>query len=171
MNSTFIPTSVKNVVPLMNNHRHCRINKGAARNCTKYPDHVQLDRIDLQVEVVPVPLSELNQMPNGESSAQIRERVIKARAIQEERFKDIKGVYCNAQMSAKQIQQFAKLDYEGENMLANAMNRLGLSARAYERILKMARTIADIEGSVNICGPHIREAISYRNLDRSTWGE
>jgi len=130
-----------------------------------------LDRMDLQVEVTPVSLADLSRMPKGESSAQIRERVIRARQLQEERFRNIKGMHCNAQMSARLLSQFAVLDEESGQVLTQAMNRLGLSARAYERILKMARTIADLDASPTILGPHVREAIGYRNLDRDSWGE
>ena len=152
------------------NH-HCDCTPGQIKRYMSRVSGPFLDRMDLQIEVTPVPLKDLTQMPQGESSAQIRERVIAARSIQSERFKDNKGIYCNAQMSARMIQQYAKLDENSERLLAVAMTRLGLSARAYERILKMARTIADLEASPSIQGHHIREAISYRNLDRSTWGE
>lgn len=150
-----------------------------ACNCT--PGQIQrymgrisgplLDRIDLQVEVTPVPLADLSQAPKGESSATIRERVVRAREIQTRRFADVKGVHCNAQMSARQIEQFARPDTAGTSRLEMAMKNLDLSARAYERILKVARTIADLAGEEQISATHIAEAVSYRNLDRGTWGE
>ncbi len=128
-----------------------------------------LDRIDIQVEIVPVPFNELTSHKEEEHSAQIRERVLRARKVQAERFAGVNGVYCNAQMSGKQIRHFCAIDAECNTLLQNAMQRLGLSARAYDRILKVARTIADLEGSQDIQVSHIAEAISYRNLDRDNW--
>ncbi|MEG1580281.1 MAG: YifB family Mg chelatase-like AAA ATPase [Bacteroidaceae bacterium] len=130
-----------------------------------------LDRIDLQIEVTPVPFDDLSKASTGETSNVIRERVIKARRIQEVRFKDISGVHCNAQMSNRQLQRFAHPDEKGADLLHLAMKRLDLSARAYERILKVARTIADLDASLDIQSQHLSEAIGYRNLDRGTWGE
>ena len=129
-----------------------------------------LDRIDIQVEIVPVPFEKMAEQKTGESSASIRQRVIKARKIQEERFANHPGIYCNAQMESKLLQQYAVLDSQGLNLLRNAMMRLNLSARAYDRILKVSRTIADLEGSSSIQPHHLAEAISYRNLDRDNWG-
>lgn len=129
-----------------------------------------LDRIDLQVEVTPVPVAALAEAPEGEESAAIRERVIAARARQAARFFDSPGIHCNAQMQARHLQQFVHIDHEANHTLQLAMQRLNLSARAYERILKVALTIADLEGVDTIDLRHIAEAISYRNLDRSTWG-
>ena len=130
-----------------------------------------LDRIDIHCEVAVVPFNELSQMHPGESSAVIRQRVIKARQIQEQRYKDHKGIYCNAQMSERLIHQFAEPDVASLDMLRMAMERLKLSARAYSRILKVARTIADLEGSEKVQSHHIAEAIGYRNLDRGDWAE
>ena len=130
-----------------------------------------LDRIDIQCEIAPVPFKDLSKAAPGETSGQIRERVIKARAIQTERFNEVKGVHCNAQMSERLIRQYAQPDSEGLNILRIAMERLKLSARAYNRILKVARTIADLEGSEQILSSHIAEAIGYRNLDRGDWAE
>ena len=129
-----------------------------------------LDRIDLQIEIVPVPFEKISDAREGESSAAIRERVIAARKIQEERYKGEEGVYCNAQMSPKLIKKFAAIDTQSLAMLKMAMERFNLSARAYDRILKVARTIADLEASENIQSHHIAEAIGYRNLDRENWG-
>ena len=128
-----------------------------------------LDRIDIHIEIVPVPFEKLAELKTAESSEAIRQRVIKARNIQQIRFKDIPGIHCNAQMSSKMLQQYAVLNQEGQNLLKQAMQRMNLSARAYDRILKVSRTIADIDGSPNIEIPHIAEAINYRNLDREGW--
>ena len=129
-----------------------------------------LDRIDIQIEIVPVPFEKMAEQKQAESSAIIRERVIKARKKQEERFADHPGIYCNAQMESKLLHQYANPDEKGLNLLRTAMTRLNLSARAYDRILKVARTIADLEGSETIQSNHLAEAISYRNLDREGWG-
>ncbi len=130
-----------------------------------------MDRIDLQVEVESVPFDDMAKAPKGEPSSVIRERVIKARQIQEQRYADVKGVHCNAQMTSSLLQKYAALDAPSMERLRMAMNKLNLSARAYDRILKVARTIADLEGSVNIQFHHIAEAIGYRNLDREGWIE
>ena len=130
-----------------------------------------LDSIDIQCEIQAVPFAQLSRMEPGESSATIRERVIKARAIQEERFKGHKGIHCNAQMTEKMLHQFAEPDAASLEMLRLAMERLKLSARAYSRILKVARTIADLEGTEKVQSHHIAEAIGYRNLDRGDWAE
>ena len=130
-----------------------------------------MDRIDIHCEVQAVPFAQLSQMLPGEPSAAIRERVIKARQIQEERYKAFKGIYCNAQMTEKMIHQFAEPDTQSLDMLRRAMERLSLSARAYNRILKVARTIADLEGQAQIQSYHIAEAIGYRSLDRGDWAE
>ena len=128
-----------------------------------------LDRIDLHVEVTPVPFSELHKSQNNETSKQIRERVIKARQIQTLRYKNTDGIYCNAQMRSKDLRLYCYLNEAGSTLLKTAMERLGLSARAYDRILKVARTIADLDNSQNIETNHIAEAIQYRSLDRDGW--
>ena len=130
-----------------------------------------LDRIDLQIEILPLSFEEVSRTGVAESSASIRERVIKARQIQEERFREEPGVHCNAQMTPALLRQYCQLDEKALNMIQRAMTRLDLSARAYDRILKVARTIADYDGESNISSTHIAEAISYRNLDRSSWGQ
>lgn len=128
-----------------------------------------LDRIDIHVEVVPVPFDKLADAPLAESSAAVRERVINARKIQEERFIEWKDIHCNAQMTTKLIRKFCQLDDAGNVLLKNAMERLGLSARAYDRILKVSRTIADLDRSESIKPEHVAEAIQYRSLDRDSW--
>ncbi len=149
------------------------------RECVCSPSAVQkyvnrisgplLDRIDLHVEVVPVPFEKLAKAPPAEKSADIRKRVIAAREIQLARFAN-SSIYCNAQMSAQQLQQYCVLNEESIAQLRAAMQRLSLSARAYDRILKVSRTIADLEGSKDIQVPHIIEAIQYRSLDKESWG-
>lgn len=128
-----------------------------------------LDRIDLHVEVTPVAFSELSNSKNGENSATIRERVIAARAIQTERYKAQTGIYSNAQMSSKKLREICAIDSIGETLLKRAMEKLNLSARAYDRILKVSRTIADLAGSEKIKPEHLAEAIHYRSLDREGW--
>ncbi len=129
-----------------------------------------LDRIDLHVEVTPVKFTDLTADRPMESSAQIRERVVEARAIQAERFKNSDGIFCNAQMTTRLLREHCSINQEGQALLKKTMERLGLSARAYDRILKVARTVADLAGSANIEVEHLAEAIHYRNLDRSGWG-
>ena len=130
-----------------------------------------LDRIDIHCEIQAVPFAQLSQMQPGEPSAVIRERVLKARQIQEHRFQGYKGIHCNAQMTERMIHQYAEPDEASLDLLRLAMERLKLSARAYSRILKVARTIADLEGSEKVQSQHIAEAVGYRNLDRGDWAE
>jgi magnesium chelatase family protein len=148
-----------------------------------------MDRIDIQCEITPVPFKDLSQVKEGEPSSAIRERVIRARKIQEERFANEteptpnpslkereqgnrkERIHCNAQMTEKMIHKYAKPDEEGMEMLRRAMERFSLSARAYSRILKVARTIADLDGSEQVKSQHIAEAIGYRMLDRGDWAE
>jgi magnesium chelatase family protein len=149
------------------------------RQCTCAPGTVQkylnkvsgplLDRIDLHVEVTPVAFSELSAMRKGETSAVIRERVLKARDVQAERYKEQAGIYSNAQISSKMLREVCVINTAGHNLLKTAMERLNLSARAYDRILKVARTIADLAGSADIKVEHLAEAIQYRSLDREGW--
>jgi len=150
------------------------------KECTCAPGTVQkylnkvsgplLDRIDLHVEVTPVPFSELTHKEHCESSAEVRERVIAARAIQAKRFEKYPGIYCNSQMHSALLKEFCVLDNASINLLKTAMEKLNLSARAYDRILKVSRTIADLDHSVNIQPEHLSEAIHYRSLDRDKWG-
>jgi magnesium chelatase family protein len=125
-----------------------------------------LDRIDMHIEVSPVKYAELNQNLPSENSQEIRLRILAARKIQQQRYQ-VFGLHANAHMSRKHVEQFCQLSHEGQQILQNAMKKLGLSARAYERILKVARTIADLDGSNMISTAHLSEAIQYRNLDRS----
>lgn len=150
------------------------------KKCTCMPGQVQrymgrvsgplLDRIDLHIEVQPVDFDQMSSDEAGESSASIRERVVLARAIQNQRFAAYPDVHCNAQMTPAMIRQFATPDKEGLAKMKEAMERLNMSARAYDRILKVARTIADLAASERVMLPHITEAISYRSLDRGSWG-
>jgi len=128
-----------------------------------------LDRIDIHIEVTPVPFEKLSEDRRGESSVEIRKRVIEARKIQTTRFESIGNVHYNAQMSTKHIRKYCVLDDPSKQLLKTAMERLNLSARAYDRILKVARTIADLEQTENIVSAHIAEAIQYRSLDREGW--
>ncbi|MGL5786841.1 MAG: YifB family Mg chelatase-like AAA ATPase [Bacteroidales bacterium] len=128
-----------------------------------------LDRIDIHIEIVPVPFEKISDTRPAESSTNIRERVINARKIQEERYKDYPGIYCNAQMSTKLLNQYAIPNEDGLKRLKTAMEMFNLSARAYDRILKVARTIADLDNSIFVETEHISEAINYRNLDRQNW--
>ena len=149
------------------------------KECTCPPGAVQkylnkisgplLDRIDLHVEVTPVAFSELSSVSRSEKSEHIRERVIKAMDRQSERYKDNPGVYCNAQMSSKMLKEICVITQAGSNLLKVAMERLNLSARAYDRILKVSRTIADLAGTDDIKVEHLAEAIQYRSLDREGW--
>ena len=150
------------------------------KECTCPPGAVQkylnkisgplLDRIDLHVEVTPVPFNELSSSKNSDNSTVIRERVIKAREMQADRYKNNPGVYCNAQISSKMLKEICVIDNVGQNLLKAAMEKLNLSARAYDRILKVSRTIADLNGSEKIKPEHLAEAIQYRSLDREGWG-
>lgn len=128
-----------------------------------------LDRIDLHVEVTPVPFSELSKQRLSEKSEDIRKRVVEARQIQAQRYKENEGIYCNAQMSSKMLHSICKISEEGNQLLKTAMERLGLSARAYDRILKVSRTVADLAGSEDIRTEHLAEAIQFRSLDREGW--
>ena len=128
-----------------------------------------LDRIDIHIEVVPVKYDKLSDTGKTENSSSVRARVIKARDIQAKRFESVIGVYSNSQMSSSMQRKYCQLDESGGKLLKTAMEIRGLSARAYDRILKVARTIADLDGSENINAEHISEAINYRNLDKEGW--
>lgn len=148
----------------------CTCAPGAVRKYMNKVSGPLLDRIDIHIEVTPVPFKNLATMQPGEPSAVVRERVIAARKIQEERFRNCPGIHCNAQMTSKLFRQHCQLDAECQERMKVAMEKLGLSARAYDRILKVARTIADLAASPNITVEHLSEAITYRSLDRDSWG-
>ena len=150
---------------------HCVCTPGQIQRYMNKISGPLLDRIDIHCEIQAVPFAQLSQMQPGEPSERIRERVIAARKIQEERFKPFKGIHCNAMMTERMLHQFAEPDAASIDMLRMAMERLKLSARAYSRILKVARTIADLASSEKVQSMHIAEAIGYRNLDRGDWAE
>ncbi len=150
--------------------RECVCPPGAVQKYLNKISGPLLDRIDLHVEVTPVPFSDLADQRQEESSAQIRRRVIAAREVQARRYGQQPGIYCNAQMSSKLLRKVCLIDAAGRQLLKNAMEKLHLSARAYDRILKVSRTIADLAGSENIQPSHLAEAIQYRSLDREGWG-
>jgi magnesium chelatase family protein len=158
---------------------HCACTPGQIQRYMNKISGPLLDRIDIHCEIQAVPFAQLSKMQPGEPSAVIRERVIKARNIQTERFSHLPlgggreggHIHCNAQMTERMLHQFAELDAASMEMLRIAMERLKLSARAYTRILKVARTIADLAGSEKVESMHIAEAIGYRNLDRGDWAE
>jgi len=151
-------------------NKDCTCPAGAVQKYLNKVSGPLLDRIDLHVEVTPVPFNELNtSINNAEDSAAIRQRVIQARSIQTLRYQNHPGTYANAQMSSKQLREICLLSTVGEALLKRAMERLNLSARAYDRILKVSRTIADLAGSENILPEHLAEAIQYRSLDRAGW--
>ena len=148
----------------------CQCNPGIIQKYLHKISGPLFDRIDIQVEVIPVPYRDLRDQPSAESSTEMRGRVVRAKQNQEKRFKGLKGVYCNAQMTPRQLRQFCRVDEASGMLLKNAMDKLGLSARAYERILKVARSIADLNSSEEISAEHLAEAITYRSLDRENWG-
>lgn len=150
--------------------KQCMCAPGAVQKYLNRISGPLLDRIDIQVEIMPVPFEDISSAAPGEDSRTIRERVIAARARQTERFRNEKEVYCNAQMNSRLLNKYAQLDADCLKILKDAMLRLDMSARAYDRILKVARTIADLDGAENIGIAHIREAVNYRNLDRGSWG-
>lgn len=151
------------------------------QECGCPPGHVQkylnkvsgplMDRIDIHIEVVPVPFGELSEMKAGENSKVVRQRVIEARKVQEERFREESNIHCNAQVSSRLLRKIADPGTQGQVLLKAAMDKLNLSARAYDRILKVARTIADLDGKEKISIEHLAEAINYRSLDRENWGK
>ncbi len=149
------------------------------KECSCTPQQIQkymarisgplLDRIDIHIEVPAVKYKELSSEGKGETSEAIRERVIKARHIQSQRFKNVRYIFNNGDMGTREVRQYCVLDTASSELLKTAMTKLGLSARAYDRILKVSRTIADLEGSENILPQHVSEAIQYRSLDRELW--
>ena len=150
---------------------HCVCTPGQV---TRYLNKISgplLDRIDIQITIQPVKFEQLSSLQRGETSEEIRKRVVAARKIQEERFRDYPKVHCNAQMTSAMMRKFAQPSQENLKLLQQVMERFHFSARAYERILRLSRTIADLAGSEEIQREHLMEAIGYRHLDRSTWGE
>ncbi|MDR1113283.1 MAG: YifB family Mg chelatase-like AAA ATPase [Bacteroidales bacterium] len=172
--ATFMFIAAMNPCPC-GNYNHPKI------ECTCPPGAVQrylgkvsgplMDRIDIHLEVVPLTHDELTSNRPCEKSATIRDRVVKARKIQEIRFEAYPHIFCNAQMNTKLVRQYCAIDRGGEAILKTAMEKLGLSARAYDRILKVARTVADLEGSPSINLEHLSEAINFRSLDKASWGK
>jgi magnesium chelatase family protein len=150
--------------------KECVCSPGVVKNYLNRISGPLMDRIDLHVEVVPVPFTDLAEAPDGEKSNQVRKRVIKARKVQEKRFGHHHKVYANAQMINKDLDNYCQLDEPGKALLRNAMEKLNLSARAYDRIIKVSRTIADLDQEGAIKTEHLAEAIQYRSLDRESWG-
>ena len=150
---------------------HCVCSPGQIQRYLNKISGPLMDRIDIQCEIAAIPFNDLSKAQPGEPSAKIRERVIAARAIQTERYKDVPGIHCNAQMTEKMIHEYAEPDDASLDLLREAMQRLSLSARAYSRILKVARTIADLAHEEKVSAMHIAEAIGYRQLDRGDWAE
>lgn len=149
--------------------KNCVCSQGIVQKYLNKISGPLLDRIDIQIEIIPVPFDKISGTVVAEKSEDIRKRVIRAREIQSERFKDEESIYCNAQMTSKHMHKYAVPDQAGLELLKMAMNRFNLSARAYDRILKVSRTIADLAESERVCPEHLAEAINYRNLDRENW--
>lgn len=172
--SSFMLVASMNPCPCGNYNnplKECTCTENAVRNYMGKISGPLLDRIDIQCEIAPVPFEDLSSHPKGEKSEVIKQRVIRAREIQNERFRDLPGIYTNAQMTPKMMQRFVHLTPGALRSLKAAMERFALSARAYDRILKVARTIADLDGKEEVEIAHVAEAISYRKLDRETWGK
>ncbi|MCD6333059.1 MAG: YifB family Mg chelatase-like AAA ATPase [Bacteroidales bacterium] len=148
----------------------CTCKTGAVQKYLSRISGPLLDRIDLHIEVIPVSFEQMAHIPVAESSNRVRERVIRARMIQEQRFKQLPGVFCNAQMNTRLLKKYIRLDDSCRHILKQAMERLGLTARAYDRILKVSRTIADLDASPEIRVSDVAEAVNYRSLDREIWG-
>ncbi len=149
--------------------KQCICSSGAIHRYLNKISGPLLDRIDIQVEIAPVSFEDISSQQVNESSRDIKARIVRARAIQQHRFADVKGVHCNAQMNSRLLNTYARPDDESLSRLKDAMTRLNISARAYDRILKVARTIADMDGSLTVRLPHVMEAIGYRSLDRANW--
>jgi magnesium chelatase family protein len=149
----------------------CTCGQGVVQKYLNKVSGPLMDRIDIHVEVVPVSHEELASQAPVEKSDQIRARVVAARGIQKKRFQNYPGLFANAQMSSRQVRKYCVVSPAGKALLKVAMERLGLSARAYDRILKVARTIADLDNSENIQTEHLAEAINFRSLDRDSWGK
>ncbi len=170
--ASFMLVSAMNPCPCgYYNHpeKECVCPAGAVQKYLNKISGPLLDRIDIHIEIVPVPFEKISDRTPAEHSSEISKRVVKARLIQAERFKTVRGVYCNAQMTSKMLHKYAAPDSAGLQLLKTAMDRLNLSARAYDRILKVSRTIADLAGDEKVLPAHLAEAINYRNLDRESW--
>ncbi len=170
--ASFMLVSAMNPCPCgYYNHpdKECVCPAGAVQKYLNKISGPLLDRIDIHIEIVPVPFEKISDRTPAEHSNDISKRVVKARQIQAERFKNVSGVYCNAQMTSKMLHKYATPDAAGLQLLKTAMDRLNLSARAYDRILKVSRTIADLSGDEKVLPSHLAEAINYRNLDRESW--
>lgn len=172
--ASFMLVSSMNPCPCgYHNHpdKDCVCPNGAVQKYLNKISGPLLDRIDIHIEIVPVPFEKISEKAPAEASELIRERVVKAREMQDVRYKDEGGLYCNAQMTPKLLAKYATPDEAGLSLLKMAMDRFNLSARAYDRILKVSRTIADLDGSEKIMPKHLAEAINYRNLDRESWAK
>ncbi len=150
--------------------KECNCTENAVQHYLSKISGPLLDRIDIHIEVVPVELDKITSIHDAEPSHKVRQRVIAARQIQTERFKAYPGIHCNAQMNPALLRQYCPLNSQCLSLLKMAMEKFGLSARAYDRIIKLSRTIADLEAASDISQQHIAEAIQYRSLDRDSWG-
>ncbi len=170
--SSFMMVSSMNPCPCgYYNHpeKTCQCGPGLVKKYLNRISGPLMDRIDIHIEIIPVPFRDLNRLREAENSESIRERVMKAREIQNQRYRGEKGIHSNSQMNSRMIRTYCRLDEPSAAILKNAMERLGFSARAYDRILKVSRTIADLDESREIGAQHIAEAVNYRNLDRESW--
>ncbi|MCF8226615.1 MAG: YifB family Mg chelatase-like AAA ATPase [Bacteroidales bacterium] len=149
--------------------KNCGCSPGMVRKYLSKVSGPLLDRIDIHIEVVPVPFRQLSELKESDTSQVIRQKVMQGAQVQEKRFAGIKGIYANSQMNAALLKKYCQLGKDSQAILKNAMEKLGLSARAYDRILKVSRTIADLEGDELIRSSHVAEAVNYRNLDREGW--
>lgn len=157
-------------MPQVNSRWRCSNRCEAAKRWVEYPVHIFVDRIDIHIEVIPVELDKITNPSDSEASSVVRTRVIAARAIQTKRFQSYPGIYCNAQMTSPLLKKYCPLDDKCVALLKIAMQRFGLSARAYDRIIKLSRTIADLDHNEKITPQYIAEAIQYRSLDKDGWG-
>ena len=149
--------------------KECRCTPGQIQKYMSRISGPLLDRIDIHMEVPAIEYKDMTSDVSGEASSVIRKRVIAARHVQAERFQHVKSLSVNADMGTREVRKYCQIDKEGQALLKSAMDQMGLSARAYDRIIKVSRTIADLEESLNIKPEHLAEAIQYRNLDRELW--
>lgn len=171
MNRANVINNISSLVTLAKRQSHYTIHNEVVQKCAEFAIPQTLERIDLACNVQAISFKDISKIEPGESSAEIRKRVIAARQKQSERYKENCLIHCNAQMTDSMIQHYCVLDDETRHLLQMAMERLNLSARAYSRILKVARTIADLEGKENIEKMHVGEAVGYRDIDRADWAE